>query len=397
MLNKIIFNSKFTSNDDFVDLLDCLLLYDQIILLTNSISIQRLLQNLGIDLLIELQIRKRLNLLYHDNVFGPGLINNDDLYLSTYTSTSISLEGLLYDYNRNFVKNSTLNNAFASKHSDHFKTYSYPLELTNIIYSDLQNESLINNYFKIYLKSLSEVLSTIQIDIHFKPNGREFLGRELYTATYSGDFDSFIQQFRDVVGYDYSVTDFLLQYGISKGDFLLAGDLDSEISNPMNLEFFREMSFDIFNRNVASNFQINSFEEYVFSDFTSIGKAFIEQKISTDTLLKLYDSTQELRSHIRDLADSKNIVGEYNKLIEVDFNLANKSDSTIKFILSNIVIKSANFMIKTIVPPPLLDIASEVVPLAVDAFGHFGYDKIKKGWQPKGKLTEFENLKKKFL
>ncbi|MGN0022322.1 MAG: hypothetical protein ACI35Z_16080 [Sphingobacterium hotanense] len=397
MLNKITFNSKFTNDSDFIDLLDCLLLYDEVVLLTNSINIKLILNKLGIDLINELHNLGRLNLLFHDNVFGPGIVNKEDIYISTYTSKNTTLEGILYEYNRRFVNNSTINNSFASQHTKLFNKYSYPLELTDSVYFDLQNEKIINNYFQIYIRSKAESLIKHNISLEFKSNGKEFLNRELYNVDFAGDFKSFEDEYKNILGHEFSITDFLLQFGLTRGDFILSSDLNSEISNPINLGLFKAMSFDIFNKNIISKNHIESFEEYVLNNYTSVGKAFINQKISGDTLIKIYNSTEEFRKHIKNLSDYKNIVGEYNKQLDLDFKTSNKHDTTIKFIIGKVISKIAEYAVKSIVPPYLIDTANTIKSVCLDTFDLHFYDKIKKGWQPKGKLTEFENLKSKHL
>lgn len=397
MLNKITFNSKFTNDSDFIDLLDCLLLYDEVVLLTNRINIKLILNKLGIDLINELHNLGRLNLLFHDNVFGPGMVNKEDIYISTYTSINTSLEGILYEYNRRFVKNSTINNSFASQYTKLFDKYSYPLELTDSVYFDLQNEKIINNYFQIYIRSKAESLMKHNISLEFKSNGKEFLNRELYNVDFSGDFKSFEEEYKNILGYEFNITDFLLQFGLTRGDFILSSDLNSEISNPINLSFFKAMSFDIFNKNIISKNHIKSFDEYVLANYTSVGKAFINQKISGNTLIKIYNATEEFRKNIKNLSDHKNIVGEYNKQLELDFKTSNKHDTTIKFISVKLISKIAEYAVKSIVPSYLTDTANIIKSLCLDTFDLHIYDKIKKGWQPKGKLTEFEILKSKHL
>ncbi|OYD42262.1 hypothetical protein [Sphingobacterium cellulitidis] len=235
------------------------------------------------------------------------------------------------------------------------------------------------------------------ISLEFKSNGKEFLNRELYNVDFSGDFKSFEEEYKNILGYEFNITDFLLQFGLTRGDFILSSDLNSEISNPINLSFFKAMSFDIFNKNIISKNHIKSFDEYVLANYTSVGKAFINQKISGDTLIKIYIATEEFRKNIKNLSDHKNIVGEYNKQLELDFKTSNKHDTTIKFISVKLISKIAEYAVKSIVPSYLTDPANIIKSFCLDTFDLHIYDKIKKGWQPKGKLTEFEILKSKHL
>ncbi|WP_164123047.1 hypothetical protein [Sphingobacterium sp. xlx-130] len=366
--------------------------------MTNSSSVHRLLHVLGIDLLRELSDQGRVILLYQENIFGPGIVGDNDIYLSTYSSKSKTLRAILYDYNRAFVRNSTINNQFANHHIPYFREYSYPLELTDSIYNDLKNERKLNQYFRVFTNSKSEeIINQAPINLKFESNGKIFLNRDLYNVRYEGDLNSFQEYFKKVCGYEFHISDFLLNFGVSKGDLLISSDLDSEISNPINVSILKEMSFDLFNKNVTSNHQLKSFEEYILQGLNSPGRAYMDKKISYDMLLAIYKSTEEFRNHIHELSDDKNIVGEFNKLLTQDYELIEKSDKIIKFIYSKIIGKTVEYVIKTIVPPPVVDMAKEVTSLCLDAFDTFGSSKIKYGWQPKGRVIEFKDLSQKNL
>lgn len=398
MLDSITINSKFESREDFIDFLDSLLLYKKVVLMTDSSSILRLLQTLGIDLLKKLSDQGRVKLFYKENIFGPGIVGENDIYLSTYSSTSNTLRGILYNYNRSHVKNSTINNQFADHNIKYFTNYSYPIELTDNIYNDLKNETKINQFFRIYINSKSaEIINQVPLNLTFEPNGRHFLARELYNVKYHGDFKCFQEYFKKVCGYEFSISHFLLDFGLSKGDLLISSDLDSEISNPINVPILKEMSYDLFNKNVASKKQIQSFEEYVLEGLNSPGRAYMDKKISYDTLLEIYNSTEEFRSHIHELSDEKNIIGEFNKLLAQDYELNNGSDKIFKFICSKVIAKTLDYGIKTIVPTPAVDMVKEAASFCLDAFDTFGSSKIKCGWQPKGRVIKFKELSQKKL
>lgn len=391
MLNSIAVNLKFRNRQDCIDLLDMLLLYSEVNLMLDSISLKNILNILGISLLIELVENGRIKMYFKENVYGPAEVPNNEIFLDTFTSKSNSLEVILYNYNRQFCRNSVSNLSFSNKYCSYFHSYRHPVDFSNSLYSDLQKTKKLNKYFSIYNNSQTPgLLDKIPLEIEFVPSGNFFRGNELYKVNYHGDFEEFLKNYKQILGYSFSISSFLLNYGESKGDFLMASNFQSEVSNPINIDLFKEMSIDIVNKNRGSRHQLTNFNEYVLADLNSIGEAYLNQVISIDTLMEVYIKTESFRSHLRALPDDKNIVGEYELLLSQDYNVKNKSNKIFRFIGSKVISKLMEYGLKMVVPPLALDLVKECYSIGQDAFDTFVFDKIVRGWRPNGMLIDFE-------
>lgn len=395
MLNSITINLKFKNRQDCIDLLDMLLLYSEVNIMLDSISLKNILSQLGINLLQTLVENGRVKIYFKENVYGPAETETNEIFLNTYTSKSNSLETILYSYNRQFCKNSVSNLDFANKYCPYFHSYRHPVDFPNTLYDDLQQVKKLNRYFSIYNNAkIPNLLEQIPLEIEIVPSGNVFIGNELYTVNYHGDLKEFQKNYERVLGYPFLISDFLLQYGESKGDFLIASNFQSEVSNPINIDLFKEMSVDVVNRNKDSMYQLMSFNNYVLDGLYSVGEAYLNQLISEGALMEIYKYTESFRSHLRTLPDDKNIVGEYNELLAKDYEVKDKSNKIYRFIGSKVISKAVEYGLKAMVPPIAVDLAKDVYSLAHDAFDTFVFDKMARGWRPNGMLIDFQEKAK---
>ena len=96
MLKNITINLKFKKIQDCIDLLDMLLLYSEVNVMLDPISTKNILDKLGISLLIALVESGRIKIYFKENVYGPAVVESNEIFLGTYTSKSNTLEVILY-------------------------------------------------------------------------------------------------------------------------------------------------------------------------------------------------------------------------------------------------------------------------------------------------------------
>ncbi|RZL36106.1 MAG: hypothetical protein EOP00_29790, partial [Pedobacter sp.] len=318
-------------------LLDTMLFYGKVVLLVHKEELSILIKLFGENLIRELIITGRLDLRYRENILGTMIFPGGKYSIDTFSLKDHSLDSELYQAHRMVVNNSSKNQKFANDFSKIIESFTYPQAVRENIISDFNNKRLLGTALPIYLKSIVPDFNApekIEIEIIKDGNFGPFDAYSLNTNIDLKELNRIHKKANPEVEYDIDYGGFLLSIAESKGDIVIASELDSEIVTSDLYSKFIEIELEeLIKQRAKSEQELTLFNEYVLKDCTSIGFAFLNGIISGKELLHILDKADKFRDWLKKIPEDKSLLGEYHNAI-ISKNLSDKLPTKVaRFIL----------------------------------------------------------------
>lgn len=312
-------NKKEGPSVDISYLIDSILLYDKVILFVHRNELELLFNSISKSTIRELILSRRIELKFRDNMIGVIKAPNNQFGINIFSSTTSTLENVLYEIDRKKQRNSILNNKFVDEFSDLIGIYQFSNTFYEDIVRELKNTSLIKKQLITYLENKAPFYNLPEkIDFNIIDKG-DFYSNKIFEIQSNIDLLYINEELKkkNIPDY-YEITwsDFLVPFASSKGDILIASDFESEIiTSELNSKFIEINFSDIINRGNKSNDERKIFEDYVLEDCYSLGTAFVNKIITEKELLKILEESDKFRDWLHKIPEEKSLMGEYYKII----------------------------------------------------------------------------------
>lgn len=380
MFQKICIKSKELANQkiDISFLIDTMLFYGKVVVLAHREELITLLKYFGEDVLKELILTGRLELRVRENILGSMAFPGDKYNIDLFSKKDESYSAIIYEAHRELVKNSIKNSKFSDDLSKITKAFRYAPEITEQIKEDFQNIGLLKKTLPIYIQNRVpnfELPNDLQIEIIKDSSFGPF---EAYSLKSNINIEKFNEASKLINGdkhYDFDYSGFLLALSESKGDIYISSHFESElVTTKIYSDFINQQFQDIIQRRLRSQENIDLFEEYVLSDFHTIGDAFVSGFVSTRELLKLFEKADKFREWLLKVPENKSLIGEYHKAVTTETFADKLPTKTTRFVIFEGI-------------GITLDILGAggigtALATGLSAFDNFYLDKLIGGWKP---------------
>jgi len=319
--DKELQDSKF----DLAFLIDSMLYYGKVIALVHREELKILFQEFGGDTLKELINTGRLEIMFRNNMVGSMIFPEGRYGINTFTGKNITVDSVLYQINREEIRNSIQNQKFADEFSQLIKPYNYPENFDKIIIEEFENIELLKQKIPAYFNEIAPFYTlptNIEIEVLKDGNFGPF---DAYKINSNIDLTHFNEEFKkhnSAITYDVDFSGFFLAIAESKGDIYIASDLESEIvTSNLYSKFIQIEVEEIINKRVKSTNEIDLFDNYVLENCYSLGDAFVNGIISRKDLIIILEKSDKFRDWLENISEDKSLLGEYNKaILKKDFS-----------------------------------------------------------------------------
>lgn len=321
MFDKICIKNKESESYklDISFLIDSLLFYNKVVVLVHKKEMALLIRSFGENLLKELIMSGRLEVKIKQNHLGSIILPNGMYNVDTFSSKNENIESLLYESHRIIINNSTKNLEFTNTFSKITDAYIYPQTVRDNIIADFNNKDLLTKTLPIYFNSIIpeyKLPSSIEIEIEKKDGFGPYEGYTLNTNIDMGELNSVFKANRPEIQYDIDYSGFLLSMAESKGDIQIASDLESElVTSDLYSKFIAIEIEQIILQRANSQQQLSLFNEYVLTNCSSLGLAYLAGTINGKELIKILEKADKFRDWLKNLPEGKNLLGEYHSAV----------------------------------------------------------------------------------
>lgn len=380
MFKKICIKSKELANQkiDIAFLIDTMLFYGNVVVLSHKEELITLLKFFGEDFLKEFIKSGRLDLRVRENILGSMAFPGDKYNIDLFSKKDESYSAIIYEAHRELVKNSIKNSKFADELSKITQAFRYTSDITEQIKADFQNVGLLTKTLPIYIQERVpnfEMPSNLQVEIIKESSFGPF---DAYSLKSNIDIEKLNQESKELNGerhYDFNYSGFLLALSESKGDIFISSHFESElVTSKLYSEFINQQFQDIIQRRLKSQENLELFEEYALSDYHTIGDAFVSGIVSPKDLLKLFEKADKFRDWLLKVPDDKNLIGEYHKAVTQETFVDKLPTKTTRFLIFEGIGITLDVMGAGGVGTALAT--------GISAFDNFYLDKLIGGWKP---------------
>lgn len=380
MFEKILVKSGSNPSEHFLpiaDLIDMMFYYGEVHVLASQFELSQLLAAFGEDVLYHLISSKRLILHPCDQHVGAGIHGGDCYSLGLYSRNINTIDGLLYQFHRETVKNSSENIRFAEKFAPVLDLYKYSTNVQQLLNKDVYDETefsrltraFINQYYPNYsgLNDIRIVAEPIQSQL----NG-------VFRINCNLKIDELIKLHQEN-GYSgsFSLASILIAIGETAADCCFTAEQSVELMPTLRWNgLYKQRLNDVVNRVTNSRQDIENFHQAEAIEFMSPGVAFISGKLTASQLLDelLSKTSVDFREWLLNLPNDKNLVSQVNEAVRA----ANekKWPITVGRILFQIV---PSLVVSAFAGP----VVGTFVGASTTILDAFVGDNITKGWSPR--------------
>jgi hypothetical protein len=353
-----------------------LLYYQNVDIIAGSDTIPILINNCGIDTLIELLTNRNLKLLLTENILcvsnkqnNIGQTLTDVLLISTpdLTQEEIIFRGILQASGRRGYSRRV-----AQRLMPYIETISYQNNICDLVREDINNST----YFK------QAIIDTIKFY-----NPLLTLRPEEIVYSFTQTNEGFL--FRSNLNYDLinknipnnpdgkliNPTNLILNILETRGDMHLASELNAEIATSgIQTELMKIKFQDIYKRTTQSSSELFQFNDFILSDGHAIREILNNGDKNFNDFFDVLDKADKFREWLKNIDDDKSIILEYHKAVT--------SETWVDKIPSKVFrwsfFTGAGFLLDILATGGI----GKAVGLGLSVGDEFLLDKILKGWKP---------------
>lgn len=294
-------NSYFNNAIIFGQIIENLFFYKQTIAHIGRHEIKSLYTLADVDVVEELLKYHGLNIYYNNS--HSGISNQDGIrFIDLFSLANLDLEKELYTESFAFSGDKKRCRKFARKISRLIKEYNLPKEFNKNIYSDIKNESFLNQILIDRLSDHNPDLWTIVDKLHME---MEFLD-DTHFKIHSN--------FKEL-GVDpkqFSPDSVLTRIASASEDLQVMAENASEINtSERNARVIHAKIGSALDQATKSKREKEVFSHYVFDDSWALSEAINKKRIHVKAALQVLRKAERYKAWLQDIPNDANLMREY--------------------------------------------------------------------------------------
>jgi hypothetical protein len=299
---------------------ETLLYYQKVDIIAGTDTIPILINNCGVDTLIELLSNRNLRVLLSENLLGVANQQNNlgqtltDVLL--VSSPSLTQEEIIY---RGIFKSSGrrgYSKRVTQKLLPYIQTIRYQNDICDLVREDISNsfyfKQAIIDTVKFYNPSLT--LRLEEIDYKFiQTNGGFLFETNL-------NYDSINKSIpNNPDGKLINPTSLILNILETRGDMHLASELNAEIATSnIHTELMKIKFQDIYKKTTQGSTELFQFNDFVLSHGHAIREIINNGDKNFGDFFNVLDKADKFREWLKNIGDDKSVIQEYHKAVTSD-------------------------------------------------------------------------------
>lgn len=294
-----------------------LLYYQNVNIVSVPDTIPILINNCGIDTLIELLTNRNLRILFRQNILGVASRQNrmgqtiTDVTL--VSSPNLTTEEMIFRGVYSATSRRGYSKRVANKLLPHVDSIKYQDNICDIVRDDLNNKEYFKNaiidIIKFYQPSLSLRPEEIDYDFIKRESGFIFVSNLNYE-----EINRNIPN--NPKGNLINPTGLILNMLEIRGNINIASDLGAEIvSSNLNTQLLRVKFHDIYNKTTKSVKDLFQFNEFLLNNGHSIREVINNGDKNFEDFFKILDKADKFREWLKNVDEDNNIIQEYHNAV----------------------------------------------------------------------------------
>jgi hypothetical protein len=294
-----------------------LLYYQNVNIVSVPDTVPILINNCGIDTLIELLTNRNLRILFRQNMLG--VVSRQDRMGQTITdvtlvsSPNLTIEEMIFRGVYTATSRRGYSKRVANKLLPHVGTISYQENICDLVREDLNNKDYfkqaIIDIIKFYQPSLTLRPQEIEYELIKKESGFVFVSNLNYE-----EINRRIPN--NPKGNIINSTGLILNMLELRGNINIASDLGAEIvSSDLNTQLLRVKFHDIYNKVTKSQQDLYQFNEFVLNGGHAIREVINNGDKNFDDFFQILDKAEKFREWMKNIGENKNIIQEYHNAV----------------------------------------------------------------------------------
>lgn len=289
-----------------------LLYYEKVNIVSGTKTLPVLINNCGIETLIELLTNRNLKILMRENLLAVSMHQSHygelrDIML--ISSPSLTKEEMIFRGIFDSTGRRGYSKRMTQKLLPYIDTISYENNISELIKDDLQDNLYIKqtiiDTIRFYNPELT--LRAEEIEYAFNKIGDKYLFES------NLNYEKINKQIpNNPGGQIINPTSILLNIAETRGDMHLCSSLDSEIATTAIHSSLMKIKFhDIYKRTITSSENLYQFNDFILSDGHAIRETINNGDKNFDEFFKVLDKADKFKDWLKNIDDDKNIIKEY--------------------------------------------------------------------------------------
>lgn len=294
-----------------------LLYYQNVNIVSVPDTIPILINNCGIDTLIELLTNRNLKILFRKNHLG--VMNRKDKMgqtitdVSLLTSPNLTTEEMIFRGVYTATSRRGYSKRIANRLLSHVDTIGYQENICDLVRDDLNNQE----YFK---QAIVDIINFYQPQLRLHPDQvlYEFIKKESGFIFVSNLNFELINKGKVTNSKEIIIDPSALILNILelRGNINIASDLGAEIvTSELNTQLLKVKFHDIYRKSTKSLQELFQFNEFLLNNGHSIREVINNGDKNFEDFFHILDKADKFRGWLKNVDDDKNIIQEYHKAV----------------------------------------------------------------------------------
>jgi hypothetical protein len=294
-----------------------LLYYQNVNIVSVPDTVPILINNCGVDTLIELLTNRNLKILFKQNILG--VIDRQDRMGQTITdvtlvsSPDLTTEEMIFRGVFAATSRRGYSKRVVNKLLPHVDAISYQNNICDLVREDLNNKE----YFK---QAIIETIKFYHSSLTLRPEDidYEFIKKESGFVFVSNlNFEKINSSIpNNPKGNLINPSSLILNILELRGDINIASDLGAEIvSSDLNTQLLRVKFRDIYNKTTRSAQDLFQFNEFLLNNGHSIREVINNGDKNFEDFFQILDKADRFRGWLKNVGEDKNIIQEYHNAV----------------------------------------------------------------------------------
>lgn len=368
--------NEITYPTDIGFIAENLLYYQKVHVVASTDTFPILLNNCGIDTLLELLTNRNLKILLRENLIGIAShqsgIEQSLTDVVLMSSESLKKEEMIFRGIFKATGRRGYSMRITQKLFPLIDTINYQNNICDLVREDLRN----TNYIK---QSIIEIINFYNPVLTLRPDEIEYefvKTNEAYLFHTNLNYEEINKNIpNNPDGKIINPTGLMLNIMETRGDMHLAADLGAEIATTGIQTSLMKIKFhDIYNRTSKSSLDLYQFNDFILSNGHAIREVINNGDKSFDDFLSVLDKADRFKDWLKNIGDDKNILKEYHAAVTRETWVDKLPSKSFRWSFFTGVGLLADVMVTGGL--------GTVIGLGLSLGDAFLLDKVLKGWKP---------------
>lgn len=294
-----------------------LLYYQNVNIVSVPDTVPILINNCGVDSLIELLTNRNLRILFKENI--PAVATRQDRMGQTITdvtlvsSPNLTTEEMIFRGIFSATSRRGYSKRVANRLLPHVGTIRYQDNICDLVREDLNNKEYfkqaIIDIIKFYQPTLTLRPDEIEYDFIKKETGFIFVSNLNYE-----ELNKSIPN--NTNGNLINPTGLILNMLEIRGNINIASDLGAEIvTSDLNTQLLRVKFHDIYKKTTKTQQDLYQFNEFILNDGHALREVINNGDKNFDDFFHILDKADKFRNWLKNIGEDKNIIQEYHHAV----------------------------------------------------------------------------------